>query len=148
LHFSAEDEAVQSPVTIPGDAWAILKADESVRTASENVQDSAIELPRSWFSAAVVHLRSPAEDDLLVEAEGKLRGANVNQFWVFLRTPAGMKLVVNGTAHDLQILTQRRNGYRMIELDSLTCCTISTTWLRYERGEFHVFKRKITKVHK
>jgi hypothetical protein len=142
-HFSAEDEDVEHPVLIPGKVWEILKHDNSTEIYLDEGSSPA-ERQRSWFSAAVVHLQDASKMDYVVEAKGPLRGANVNPFWVFLDTPNGMKLVLAASAHDLLILSNRWNGVRNIELDSATCCQLTTTWLRYENGKFEIH-RQITK---
>jgi hypothetical protein len=142
--FNAEDEAVKSPVRIPDDAWTILKADSYVQNVLENANLIPDQLSRSWFSAAIVHLHGDKEKDLLVMAEGELRGANISPFWVFMETPQGMKLVLNTSAHDVLIRSSRWHGYRVIEFDGMTCCEISRTWLRYENGEYRDF-RHVTK---
>ena len=139
-HFSAEDEEVNVPVKIPDDVWAILKADEYVLTVMENEDPKLDQVPSSWFSASIIHLQSSNQDDLIVEAEGELRGANVNNFWVFLRRPSGTSLVVNGPAHDLIVRRTRWHGYRIIELDSITCCRLDTTWLRLENGRYRDYR--------
>jgi hypothetical protein len=137
--FSAEDDAVQSPVRIPDDAWAIITSDRNTKIYQDDGVTPA-EPKRSWFSAAVVHLQNSARNDLLIAAEGPLSGGNIETFWIFLDTPNGMRLVLTAGAHDLIIHNTRRNGYRTIELDSVTCCRISTTMLRYERGEYREYR--------
>jgi hypothetical protein len=99
---------------------------------------------QSWFSVAQVRLHGPKEEDLVVEAKGPLSGANVNLFWVFVASPEGLKLVLRAPAHDLILRPEQWGGYRTIELDSMTCCRISTTRLRFERGEFRPY-RSVTK---
>jgi len=142
-HFSAEDEDVHHPVTIPDEAWEILKHDKSTKVYLDEGSSPA-ERQRSWFSAALVHLQNASKTDYVVQAKGPLRGANVNTFWVFQDTPNGMKLVLTAPVHDLSILSSRWNGVRTIELDGMTCCEITTTWLRYENGKFEIH-RQITK---
>ena len=138
--FSAEDETVKSPVPIPDDAWAILKAERYVQNVLESVNLTPDLLPRSWFSAAIVHLHGDKEKDLIVMAEGEMTGGNISPFWVFLDTPQGMKLVLNTSAHDVSIKHSQWHGYRVIEFSGATCCEISRTWLRYENGEYRDYR--------
>jgi hypothetical protein len=140
-HFSAENEGVKSPVRIPDSAWAILKADERVKNVLADENLSADQLPRSWFSAAVVHLHSADEKDIFVAAEGELMGANISPFWLFLDTPQGMKLVLQTSAHDEIIRPERWHGYRVVELVGMTCCEISRTWLRYQNGQYRNYRK-------
>jgi hypothetical protein len=111
-----------------------------VKSTAEDEGLSAEKLPRSWFSASVIHLRSKDEKDLFVAAEEKLRGANICPFWVFTDTPYGMKLVLSASAQDEWILNSRWRGYRNIELISMTCCEISRTWLRFEGGKYSEYR--------
>jgi len=143
-HFSAEDEAVNQPVTIPDDAWAQLKADEDVRNVLESEGLGTEQLPRSWFSAAVVHLHVPQEKDLVVLAEGKLVGGNIAPFWVFLETSQGMKLVAHASTHDLIIQSNRWHGYRTIEIIGMACCTVSEVWLRCDGEKYTDYRHLFT----
>jgi hypothetical protein len=141
-HFSAEDKGVRSPVPIPADAWAILKADERTRIYLDDKDPSkAAEIQRSWFSATVVHLRNTGEEDLVVAAEGPLAAGETETFWVFMQTSQGMKLVVAATTQGLTILNDRYKGVRMIDLTAATCCEVTTSSWRYEDGEFRQFSQ-------
>jgi hypothetical protein len=75
--FSAEDAVVNKPVVIPDDVLAILCQDGFVSGTLDSPSDK---IPPSWFSASVIHLGDPREEDLVVEAQGELRGANVIMF--------------------------------------------------------------------
>lgn len=139
-HFSAEDDGVKVPVNIPDDAWAILKSEHDVQGALEDAGFRPDQLPKTWFSASVVHLHSLDEKDLFVAAEGPLVGGNISQFWIFLGTDKGMKLVAEGATHDVFIRPARWRGYRIIELDGMTCCRVDTTWLRFEGGQYKDYR--------
>lgn len=145
-HFSAEDERVANPVKVPDNALAILREDAQVKGALDDAQLTATQLPQSWFSTSVIHLHNSIERDLFVEAEGPLVGANIRQFWIFADTPGGMKLVANGAAHDVTIHRVRWRGYRIIELDSMTCCRLDTTWLRLENGKYRDYRHHSRKL--
>lgn len=144
--FSAEDEAVKSPVSIPDDAWAILKVDSRVRNVLKDDNLWPDQMPRSWFSASIVHLHGDREKDLLVMAEGEMMGGNISPFWVFVDTPQGMKLVLNASAHDIFIRRSRWHGYRVIEFAGMTCCEISRTWLRYENGAYRDYRHSTEEI--
>ena len=49
--------------------------------------------------------------------------------------------MLTAPVHDLLILRSRWNGVRTIELDSMTCCKITTVWLRYEHDKFNVHRQ-------
>jgi hypothetical protein len=140
-HFSAEDEAVQQPVKIPDDAWKVLQNDEQLRNLLEGEGLSPERLPRSWFSASVLHLHNAHTRDLVVEGESALRGANVNTFWVFVQTANGLKLALMIAAHDLMIRPLRYGGYKTIEAASMNCCTVFTTRLGFDGKSYIEFSR-------
>lgn len=139
-HFSVENAAVRKPVPIPDEVFAILKNADAAKRFEDDGKTPA-EPQRSWFSAAVVHLQDATKNDLVVVAEAPIVGANVSTFWVFLDTPEGMKLALTAPVHDLFIRPPRWKGVRTIELDSMTCCVISTTLLRYENGQFREYRQ-------
>lgn len=116
-HFSAEDESVASPVAIPKDVLAIIARDEIVRDIMANETPSLTEVPPSWFSASLIHLERRGNPDLIVEAEGKLEGANITTFWVFVPRPKGYRLVLTAEAHDLAEMAQRSKGFHDIGID-------------------------------
>ena len=133
LHFSAEDETVQRTAEIPQDVWKILQKDSGVQNVLENENLTAEQLPRSWFLTSAVHLDCPQENDLLVIAYDRLRGANVTTFWLFMQTPKGMKLVLNAPAHDLFIKSSRSHGHRDIIMGGMTAVI-----LRYDGNQYRV----------
>jgi hypothetical protein len=141
-HFSAEDEAVKRPTAIPADVMAQLTQDSYVRQAMENGDPPLKQPPASWFSASVVHLGGADEKDLVVMAEGELRGANVVNYWVFRLLPGGAQLVLNGPAHDLMVLKSRWNGLCKIELESATAIKLHTVILRFDGNRYAIFSDK------
>jgi len=145
--FSAEDEGVKRPVRIPDPIWEMLGTDERVKNELEAENLTTDQLPRTWFSASVLHLHDGAERDLIVFGEQAMGGANIQPFWLFVETPKGPKLLLFAGAHDVRILGQRWKGYREIELLSATCCTVSTTILRFD-GEKYVAYRETSQAIK
>src|SRR5579871_5472854 len=87
--FSAEDEGVKSPVTIPPEVMVILGEDDMVKDQMENEEPRPAELPQSWFSASEVRLGPTTAGGLVVQATGPLVGGNVVVFWVFMQSKAG-----------------------------------------------------------
>jgi hypothetical protein len=141
-HFSAEDKGVRNPVPIPADAWAVLKKDAHTQIYLDDKNPlKAAEIQRSWFSATVVHLHGPGEEDLVVAAEGPLAAGEIETYWVFINTSQGMKLVLTAMTHDMTILEDRFKGVRMIDVDSKTCCQVTTSSWRYEDGEFRQYSQ-------
>lgn len=140
VQFSAEDESVKQPISIPPDAWSILKKDSNVLEvlASQNLK--AGQLPASWFVASEVHLDGPNERDLVVIGKGMLQGANLTTFWVFAQSPQGLKLVLTLPAHDLFIEQTRTKGYRNIQAVMMTAGRVSTAELRFDGAEYRVRK--------
>jgi len=138
-HFSMEDERIAHPAQIPPDAWKILQQDPSTRNVLDSEGLTPEQLPRSWFQASTVSLNG-SEKDLLVIANGKLMGANVTTFWLFLQTPQGIKLVFDAPAHDLIIHSSRSKGHRDIELVALTGIRILTSKYRFDGTRYQLVK--------
>jgi hypothetical protein len=96
----------------------------------------------TWFSAAFVHLHGAIGNDLVVQGEGPMMGANVTEFWVFAETARGPKLVLKVPAHDLLIRETESGGYRIIEASAITAAThVSTLTYRFD-GNHYVLSRK------
>jgi hypothetical protein len=138
VQFSAEDENVKHPISVPQDAWSILEKDNNVLEvlASQGLQ--ADQLPASWFAASQIHLDGPNERDFVVIGKGMLQGANLTTFWIFAERPKGLKLVLTLPAHDLSINSARTNGYRNIQAVMMTAGRVSTAALRFDGREYRV----------
>jgi hypothetical protein len=147
VQFSAEDEGVKQSVSIPPDAWSILKKDSSVLEvlASQNLQPD--QLPASWFVASEVHLDGPNRRGLVVIGKGMLQGANVTTFWVFTQGPNGLKLVLTLPAHDLSIKSTWTKGYRDIQTTMMTAGRVSTATLRFDGKEYRVSGDSTKSIH-
>src|SRR5579862_5113515 len=135
-HFSAEDEGVRSPVTIPPEVMVILGEDDMVKDQMQNEEPRPAGLPQSWFSASKVRLGPTPADGLVVQATGPLVGGNVVVFWVFFQSHDRWKLALMIPAHDLIVTQTRFNGYRNLEADAMTCCTITTARFRLDGREY------------
>jgi hypothetical protein len=105
---------VQCPIRLPESAISLLSKDGMVRNVME--YEHVARMPREWFLASIVHLRGTDEADLLVMADGPMRGANVNNFWILRPVQKGYAVILNGPALDLFVKKTRTNGYRDIEL--------------------------------
>jgi hypothetical protein len=140
-HFSAEDDCVKNAVPIPGDVWSVLKQDTDVQEVLQHQNPPLKVLPRTWFCAAVVHLHGTSENDLVVQAEGEMRGANVTEFWVFAGAPQGLKLVLKIPAHDLMIRDIESGGYKIIEASAATAVRVSTLIYKFDGHQYILYRR-------
>jgi hypothetical protein len=138
--FNADDKGVKNPVTIPADVLEALKSDSFAADAFRE------EVPSSCFSASAIRL-GPRVDDLIVEAAGALRGANVNMFWVFLTTPNGHRLVLKAPAHDLIVENPRTHEYRDITMRSATGGTVTSDDMRFNGKQYALHHRNTEAVH-
>jgi hypothetical protein len=138
--FSAEESGVKRPVPIPESVWATLREDELVQGVLEDEGIPVTKMPASWFSASAIHLSDSGRADLIVMAEGRLRGANVITFWVFRYGANGYELVLTAPAHDLIVKNTRWKGYRDIELVSATADQFSRVLLRFDGKRYGQFK--------
>ncbi len=142
MHFSAEQAGVEKPIPIPEAVLAMLKTDDMVRNALANEEIPTEKIPLSWFSASTIHLNGPEQTDIVVMAEGSLRGSNVTTFWVFRGTASNYELVLTAPAHDLEVKKTRWKGYRDIELTSLTAVKISTVLCRFNGKQYTKHRAK------
>lgn len=125
--FSSEYDTVDHPVRLPEGVLQILKDDRHVLLAMRGNNMPPDQLPpNAWFVASQVHLARPDEADLMVMGVEELRGADVNTFWVFRRTPGRYELVLHIAVHDLKVLDRVSKGYRDIQTWSSTAVTHTT----------------------
>ncbi len=143
--FSAEDNQVKNPTSIPPEVLATLSQDPDVRAVLEDEHISGT-VPASWLTASEVHLHSKAEKDLLVMAIGPLSGANVTTFWLFRPLHGQYEQILNAPAHDLHVKNTYSNGYRDIELVSATADTASTVLCRFQAGVYRPFKKSLKQI--
>ncbi|MFY9939146.1 MAG: hypothetical protein WAK33_19850 [Silvibacterium sp.] len=146
LHFSAEDETVRRPASVPQDVLTILEGDRDVAESLKEQKLQPDQLPISWFLASKVHLHEPGQSDLIVVAAGALMGANVTKFWVFGRTAHGSELLLAVPAHDLIIRNSRWQGYRSIEAAAMTASTISTVLFRFNGSVYEPYRTSSEKI--
>ena len=140
--FSAEDEGVKNPVPVPQDVLLLLAKDDYVRDTMKYTDPPVKAPPQDWFSASVIHLGASGEEDLVVQAKGPLRGANVDMFWVIALTSSGPVIVLNAPTHNLMVMKTKWNGHRNIELLSATAVECSTTVLRFNGSKYEVYRDK------
>jgi hypothetical protein len=140
-HFSAEDDGVKNAVPIPDGVWSLLKHDTDVQKVLENQSPALKAPPRAWFSATVVHLHGESGNDLVVQGEGQMMGANVTEFWVFAETPRGPKLVLKVPAHDMVIRDAESGGYKVIEASAVIAGRVSTRTYKFDRNQYNLDPR-------
>ena len=140
--FSAEDEAVKKPAKIPDDVLALLRQDERVKDLLEDGKIPPGELPTSWFSASAIHLSDPIAPDLIVAAEGPLKGDVVEGFWVFCHTEHGYRLALHAPAHELVVTETYWNGYREIEMSTESANVLTTVSFRWDGKRYVEFQEK------
>jgi hypothetical protein len=130
--FSAEDEGVKNPSTIPDEVMAILRSDRLVQNVAKGQKVPLDKIPATWFSASKIKLGGSGTTDLIVAAEGPLAGGNVDVFWVFIQQNSTFKLVLMLPAHDLIVKSTHSHGYRDIEALAATAVTVSTARFRFD----------------
>ena len=146
LAFSAEDDAVKKPIAVPRDILAMLTKDKMVLRELENENLAPDKMPLSWFSASAVHLNNSNKTDFIVMARGPLAGGNVVTFWVFRGTAHGDELVLTAPTHNLIVKNARWNGYRDIELASMSAVKVSTVVCRFDGHRYKEYKSKLEDI--
>jgi hypothetical protein len=144
--FSAEDESVKHPATVPPELNRILAHDPAVMGVLEYEHLASDAVPGSWLLASEIHLSNSAERDLVVIAAGPLSGANVTTFWIFRSTNHGYELLLDAPAHDMVVKNSRTNGYRDVELVSATAVTVSTVLCKFKAGTYLPASKKLEPI--
>ncbi len=139
--FSAEDETLTRPASIPSEVTALVAQDSDVKyaQADEHLEPAAV--PSSWFLASEIHLRNTSEKDLVVIAQGPLMGANETTFWIFRPGDHRYELILKAPAHTLVVKSARSNGYEDVELWSATAITESSVLCRFHAGTYRPASR-------
>src|SRR5262249_15402688 len=130
--FSAEDAGMKAPVSIPADVISMLCSEGDVLNILESENISKENLPAAWFTASSIHLGPRNEVDLVIVGQAPVAGGNVAPFWIFRPTSKGHELILTAYVHDLFVRKARFNGYREIELVSLSAVEISRARLRFD----------------
>ena len=146
LTFSAEDDTVKKPVAIPQDVLAILVKDKMVSRELENESLPAEKIPLAWFSASAIHLSNSRRTDFVVMVRGPLAGGNVVTFWVFRGTPHGHELVLTAPMHNLTVKDTRWNGYRDIELASMSAVKVAKVLCRFDGKQYKEYESKLEDI--
>jgi hypothetical protein len=141
-HFSADDESVQRPGSVPEGVLQILRRDRDVLNVLKCEHLPAEQLPASWFRASETHLDGPNETDMIVIAAGPLIGANVTTFWVFRPTAQGYELVLLVATHDLSIKKHRSHGYRDILARRQTAIEFVSILYRFDGKQYQPYRTK------
>ena len=134
--FSAEDDSVQHPIELPDGVIEILKQDQLVKNSLEYENLPANQLPAFWFSVSEIHLAGPDEMDLVVEAQGLLRGANTIRFWVVRPNSHGFEMLLMTAAHDLLVRNRRSGGYKEIEAIAVIQQKVVTVRYRFDGTQY------------
>jgi len=143
--FSAEDERVQRPVSLPSVVVEMLARDPDVKGLLENEHLSIDKAAPVWFMASAVRLAGVGERDLVVIGKGPVLGANITTFWLFRPTASGFELLMNAPAHTLIVKNARTKGYKDVELLAGTAVTVSTVLCKFN-GKIYVPSRKTLKA--
>lgn len=134
--FSAEDDKVQKPVSIPDDILKILASDERVAgcLSADRVPNQYLS---GWFSASEISLDpDPYPDFIIIASNPCLFGANINPFWVFLGSKQGHVLALNVYAHDLKVQSTRHAGHRDIIAFRTSGTTVSESDFHFKDGKY------------
>jgi FG-GAP repeat len=133
--FNAE-MPINNPVTIPEDVLNVLRDDRRNQSCLAPQQTNK-QIPATWFVGSAVDLNGDGQPDLLVTAANTcLFGANVNPFWVFMKTPQGNRLVLKLSSLQVEFLHEKTNGSRDIRSDSATAREVLTTIYRFNGTQY------------
>jgi hypothetical protein len=119
ISFSSEDDKFADAVPLPDCVRQLLATDEHVVNTLEYEQLPAEQLPADWFTASRTELGEHSGTYFVVMGAGVMRGANINAFWIFERSPKSCNLLLSVRAHDLAVLKTSTNGLRDIDPPAL-----------------------------
>lgn len=137
--FNAED-AIQHPVGVPAEVLQLLRRDERNRTCLEDNQ-SADDIPPTWFTASEIDLNNDKEKDLIVKANNPcLFGANIDPFWVFRKSTDGYELVLRVHTLSLEVLDISTRGYRDIRTQAATAKEVLTTMYKFDGNKYKAMR--------
>jgi hypothetical protein len=107
-------------------------------------QDPPItKLTGEGIEAAVIHLGSARERDLIVVGSGRpFVGANVGPFWIIRDLPKGPRVVFGFTTLGLTIQSTHSHGLRNIEAFGATAVEGTTTILHFNGIRYVVYSQK------
>jgi hypothetical protein len=156
--FGAEalpgEALVKKPVEIPNGVLQILRDNLYRGTINciKNVNGlEPQQVPASWFMASEIHLDGAGEIDLIVRPGDLMQspspnrwlfGAHAVPFWIVGNTGGKYELLLNTVADGLRVLDSRTNGYRDIEIGSLTAVSLTTLTLKFDGHHYQLSETK------
>jgi hypothetical protein len=156
--FSMEQEIVpiQKPLSLPERALQALKKDPAVSSCASDEKSPNDGALASWFVASEIDLGRHGEADIIVlpaqlNAPAPMRpapnacfyGPYTCKFWVLRRTAAGYDIILRVDAHDLEVLSTRRNGYRDIETSISNMRGRATTLYSFDGRKYVKYKETV-----
>ena len=140
--FSLE-EPFQNPAPVPTEVVTGILDEmhhqEGGKDCAENVQTS-------WLSATMLALNPAGPPALLVKSENDcLNGVNIDAVWIFLKRPAGYRMILSASGLSLEILKTRTRGYLDVEVASLVHGGRHTVYLKYcfKGGEYQLASTRV-----
>jgi hypothetical protein len=146
FNLGADEPVVLHPVVLSDADLAALAKDGLMRDEL-NQNPPITKLTRDGLEAAVVHLHSPQERDLVVVGSGRpFIGANVGPFWVIRELPTGPQVVLGAISLAIEIKRTRSNGCRDIQLFAATAGEGTTTELRFNGTKYVKYRQKTSQL--
>jgi hypothetical protein len=129
--FTAENDQMDRPIKVPENVLQILGGDGHVANAMKTAGVGGSRPPADWFSASEIHLANQGELDIIVIGASRMRGANINPFWLFRKIQGGYQLVLTTAAHELAVLDTKSDGFRDVRVYTMTADTVVTTTFKF-----------------
>jgi hypothetical protein len=134
-----EHPPVEHPAPLPDEILKALRADTRLTGCLQT--DNVTEAPASWFSASEIHLHANDQVDFVVLPVNQcLFGASVAPVWVFGKTANGYDLIMKTDTLQVEILNSRTNGYRDINVSSITVTEIMVARFNYDGQKYQLGK--------
>jgi hypothetical protein len=116
--FFTESEGFDRAVPLPPKVLQALLRRKEIKDALVGANKEQRDNPSKLFEAATVHLRSPAEVDLIVRGNQPASGGDNTWFWVVILAEGESPRVVRWcTADSLKVIDTRTTGYKNISCE-------------------------------
>ena len=136
------EEPVSRPVPIPADVLRGLGQDERVLSCLSGADQSAVEIPPSWFAASAINLNGDQLPDLIIKPVNScLFGANIGPFWVFRNTGKGYALALRTDALELEVLPTKTRNYRNIRASAASARQVFKRLYRFDGQSYRPSRR-------
>lgn len=135
--FFHMEEKILKPVEIPSEVLRLL---ESGKTSIADACKLNGRIINECYEGGKADLNGNDLPDFVIIGRGKMSGANITPFWIFLAAESGSRLVLETAAHDLVIGTKETNGLFDISTASITAVEVISRQFSFNGKEYELIE--------